>query len=63
MMECLFIANSTCLPEPGGWLQWEEVDNTKNHIVQVDPNAKAPAMKALLEYIHEGSKRHRGKDE
>jgi hypothetical protein len=51
------------LPEPGGWLQWEEVDNTKNHIVQVDPAAKAPAMEALLDYIHEGSKRHRGKDE
>jgi hypothetical protein len=49
--------------EPGGWLQWEEVNNTDNHIVKVSDTLSTPAMDGLLYYIHEGSKKHRGADE
>ncbi|CAG8971543.1 hypothetical protein HYALB_00005439 [Hymenoscyphus albidus] len=57
------IQNAYKMLKPGGWLQWEEVDNTNNHLVKLDDSLEVPAMESLLNYIHVGSRNHRGGDE
>jgi hypothetical protein len=46
--------------EIGGWLQWEEVNNTHNEIIRSHPTCKIDALQPCAEYIEEASKRHVG---
>ncbi|KAF2185208.1 S-adenosyl-L-methionine-dependent methyltransferase, partial [Zopfia rhizophila CBS 207.26] len=49
--------------KPGGWLQWEEINNADNEILKLCPSDPTPAMDGLVEYIEQGSKAHRGSDD
>ncbi|KAF3397570.1 hypothetical protein DPV78_007261, partial [Talaromyces pinophilus] len=57
------IQNLKKLLKPGGWIQWEEVNNCDNRLYKANPAIESPATEELLEYILAGSKNHRGADD
>jgi hypothetical protein len=44
-------ANNVIRAEPGGWIQWEEVQSTDNEIVKPAPDMQTPAMDKLVGMI------------
>ena len=37
--------------EPGGYLQWDEIDNTESSVVIPEPGSEAPAMEKLRQFM------------
>lgn len=38
--------------EPGGWLQWQEMDDDGSSVVKANPSVKSDAMEKLRAYMH-----------
>ncbi|KAL1986118.1 hypothetical protein VTN96DRAFT_7015 [Rasamsonia emersonii] len=53
------VANLALLLKPGGYLQWEEINNFDNHVVTINDTIQTPAMSELLEWMTAGPKKYR----
>ncbi|KAA8652363.1 class I SAM-dependent methyltransferase [Aspergillus tanneri] len=53
------VENLSLLLKPGGWLQWEEMNNFDNNIVTVDESTPKTAIAELLQWMTIGPKERR----